>query len=59
MSKPGIITALLIEKAQMAKDTINTIDRQSGTDDALFRRLIKEYFRPDLKAEVKVGTRNG
>jgi hypothetical protein len=57
MPNPGIIAATLIEKSQKIKDKISEIDRQAGTDDALFRRLIKEYFRPELRAEVKIQRR--
>jgi hypothetical protein len=57
-NKIGVTAALLIEKAQMVKDTINRIDQQAGADDVLFRKMIKEYFRPDLRAQVQVGMRN-
>ena len=56
-NNPGVIAAILIEKSQMVKDTIIRIDREAGADDALFRKLIKAHFRPDLKAEAKVERR--
>jgi hypothetical protein len=56
-AKPSHTVALLIEKTQMVKDKVREIDTLAGQDDALFRKMVKDYFRTDLKAGVVIRPR--
>lgn len=53
-----ISIATILEKAQQVKDNIARIDKEAGPDDALFRQMIKAYFRPDLKADYQIVRRH-
>lgn len=49
MIDKSIVTALLLEKANLVKQKIVLIDKESGGDDKLFRTLILDWFKPNEK----------
>lgn len=57
MADLPVTIAILLEKTQKIKDKVAEIDKKAGSDDALFRKLVLGYIRPDLKAEVTVTRR--
>jgi len=49
MPDKSIVTALLLEKANLVKQKIALIDKEAGDNDKLFRTLILKWFEPDKK----------
>lgn len=45
--------ALVIEKANLVKQHLREFDQEAGTDDALFRKLVLAFFKPDQPITVE------